>query len=537
MVTEIKGYQQKAQQAAQPSLAIVSAQERAAIEIYDPEVRSAIEQYKAGLAIKDATIQEYAALAMLCRSHDLDAWNGEAWIIPGHGVMVGIKGTRKAAWQQLPAGAHYNANPRMIQRNEYEKYGIAEETPPKGKEWKTGSDGERFSTWSDNPIVMAFVSEMTRSDATDKWIEQAERITKLTGSYEEAIRIVGPRPIWVGIGVVRKLDQSKMEMVQLARKRSESDATKQAFNLPFAIDLERGEDLAQVGDVVDGEAQVVSHPQHADPRPTQEEKKLERPASPEALRDYVRAQGGPAGPGYEVITEKQAKIANGLIKGLFKGSATQNADAQSYLEFVAAASHVADISKKTASVLIDLIKSEEPDDWSPSQVAVDEAARVLRECYVEEGQIEMFEEEGDIVKETITPEVAEKPVVSAQVAPIAEGKIAVEALEPAPKKAEPKAKPKAEPKKAEEKPVEPVKDNGEDATVLAMKRSTPQSWVVACEWLNDTFKTHFVPSKLREAVAEKMNRKDFEALSPAQGWQAAIEVAQDAAAVIATIGK
>lgn len=410
-MTEPKTYQQKPQQAPQAAIQLTT-QDRTTIAVYDPETQQAIEQYKAGLKIKDATIHEYAALAMLCRAHNLDAYNQEAWIIPGNGVMVGIKGLRKATEKQLPKGAHFNPSPRFLQHSEYAKYGLDEETPPMGKltRWNAG---QKTETWEPNPIIMVYVSELTRSDATSLWIEQAKELTALTGSYEEAIKLLGPRPVWVGIGVVRKLDKSKMETVQLARKRSESDAIKQAFNLPFAIDLERGGDeMVQAGDVIDGE--VVRNGNRT-------------PAEQPQVTEVVET---------EVVEPEPAPV---------------------------------------------------PQPEAPA---------------------------------------AEKPAVSAQTAaPVAGGKIAVE---PAPKPAPaPKPKAKPAPKKAEEKPAEPIKDNGEDIDLLALKRCKPSSWVTAAEMLNKTLKAHMTAGQLREEVDQKLGTM-FTELN-ADAWATAIEIAQEAA--------
>ena len=50
---------------------------------------------------KKLAAEEATALAQISVAHGLDPFNGEAWFIPGSGVMVGIKGLRKAARKQL----------------------------------------------------------------------------------------------------------------------------------------------------------------------------------------------------------------------------------------------------------------------------------------------------------------------------------------------------------------------------------------------------------------------------------------------------
>lgn len=274
---------------------------------------------------------------------------------------------------------------------------------------------------------------------------------------------------------------------------------------------------------------------------------------PEVLRDYVRNHGGPAGPGWAEITDKQAKILSGLLKGLFKGSATAEKDSLAYLSYVANAAVVDRVSKATASVLIDLIKSEDPDDWSPSDMARQEAERVLREVYKDQGQIEMFEQEPDekpaerepapeptpeppadgqkattsaqaMPSPVISGKIPEEPKEKRQAAPKAAGKKEFKAIGSSYKKVDPPAQ--KEPA-IDEKPAEPVKDNGEDINILALKRCNPSSWVTAAEMLNKTLETHFTAGQLREAVDKKTDSL-FAELT-AETWLASIEIAQEAA--------
>jgi hypothetical protein len=80
---------------------------------------------------------------------------------------------------------------------------------------------------------------------------------------------------------------------------------------------------------------------------------------------------------------------------------------------------------------------------------------------------------------------------------------------------------------AEQKLVETVKDNGEDATVLALKRSNPATWVLAAEMLNKELKTKYTAGSLREAVLKAKGMKFADTLMVADGWQTAIELARE----------
>lgn len=213
-----------------------------------PDVEDAMQVFKAGLNIKDATDAEYRALAHLSLAHNLDPFNGEAWIIPGHGTMVGIKGLRKAADNDLPSGCFYHPAVRLVQPGEFAAYALNEEKPP-----KTKVNGQ----WVDNPIKLAAICELTRSDATQQWVEQLTKLTEVMGDYAEALHTLGPKPVWIGVGIVRQHDRSKMELTQLAFKRAESDATKRAFNLQFAVDIERQETINGNYETIDAEAEIV----------------------------------------------------------------------------------------------------------------------------------------------------------------------------------------------------------------------------------------------------------------------------------------
>jgi hypothetical protein len=511
---------------------------------YSPDrsvIKEFAERLRGSLTYKNASKlsqTELVALAHASLATGLNPYLGEIWAIPDLGLMIGragwVKKLGEMAERQKFVPMHTY---RLLQHNEYPEYSVPDDAK------------------------IAFMCELRRSDWNKIYTDTLKDLSEsMKLDYEIIIDLLGKPPVIRGVGFIRKdenFGNSAMPLADRAKKRAFTSACKEIVYLPFETfsegDTVNGQ-IVNEPSIVDGEFKVTEeHAPHADPHPTQEEKKLERPASPEALRDYVRSRGDPAGPGYEAITDKQAKIANGLIKGLFKSSATQNADAQSYLEFVAAASHVADISKKTASVLIDLIKSEEKDDWSPSQVAVDEAARVLRDVYVEEGQIEMPLDGDETTEDEIVapePEVKPSVSVSAQVAaPSTEVKMPLPTApepQPAPKKAEPKARSAAGKKpfvpmgssykkvelKADQKPPEPIKDNGEDVTILALKRSNPSTWVMGAEMLNKELKTKYTGGSLREAVLTAKGMKFFDTLMIADGWQVAVELAQVAAATV-----
>lgn len=508
------------------------------------EIRELVDRMRAGLpnalAVPDSGIR---ALATAAYAHDLDPWNGEIWVIYNENkgetsLMAGVKGLRKAAKRQLADGHHYYLDFTPIMPEEYPQYGL--DTPDaKGR-----------------PVELAEICHLRRGDACEQYSKTLRQVFDMCGSFEIAREMLGPMPVYVGIGVVRKGEKSKMERCQLVKKRAESDALKRAFDLPFSDRVNGNGGSVTVGnaddDSIEGEFQVMDggdgsgeHRPALAAAPEQLNlKDLDRPLDPELLQEYVRSNGYPLFPG-DGATDKQRKVLTGLLKGLYKGSATQEKDAKAYLEFVAGTDTTEKLSKKTASVLIDLVKADGDDEWGPSDEAKEEAQRVLREVYKDQGQMDMFEDgdndeeppadepkseldqafprdkDGNLVEDNADdkPKPEDKPKKK-------KAKAAVKAQSV---KAEKKVAVKPETNKTEDKPAEPAKDNGEDPTILALKRSKPSSWLVASEWLRKHFKGFsMTPGQLREAVLEKKGMKFEDKLDVLDGWTVAIELGQAA---------
>lgn len=340
-------------------------------------VKEMVARLKAGIKAKDATDAEYVALATLSMAHNLDPFNGEAWIIPGNGVMVGIKGLRKAADSQLPDYAFKNPNPRMLQHTEYEDYGVV------------------------GDVLMAAICELTRSDATQQWVDQLTQLTQVTGKYEEALKLLPPRPVWIGVGIVYKGEKSKMPLGQLVRKRAEADALKRAFNLPFNIDLSRengdngnGYEGGAVPDYVEGE--TITKPQ-PEPQPEPEIAKLTRPYDAETVRKGIlsRVEHNPTGHAKAASTKQQGYVAS-LLAAAFKDSPTADKDRHAVQQYIIGKASTKDFSAAEANAFVEWLADEtgdlSPDGWQ-------EAQNVLRAALVAEGQMELFgEQEREVAK-------------------------------------------------------------------------------------------------------------------------------------------
>jgi hypothetical protein len=324
-------------------------------------VRELVARLKAGLKIKDATENEYIALATMSMAHNLDPFNGECWIIPGNGVMAGIKGLRKAADSQLPDGAYRNPILRLLQHSEYTKYAIPE-------------DAE-----------LAALCELTRSDATQKWVAQLSQLTAMGMPYEEALKNFEPRPVWIGVGIVKKGEKSRMARIQLVFKRAEADAMKKAFNLPFNIDLSNeGFDSEPIeGEYVEApEAQPEPQAETAEEAPS-----LTRPYLPEVVRRGIqsRVSHNPTAHDKTASSKQQSYVAQ-LLSKAFEGSATLDKDRHSVQLWLIGKESVKTFSAAEAAAVIEWLADDTGDLGYDGAL---EAQAILRQALIDEGQTEL----------------------------------------------------------------------------------------------------------------------------------------------------
>jgi hypothetical protein len=199
--------------------------------------------------------EEALSLAQISVAHGLDPFNGEAWIIPGSGLMVGIKGLRKAA--------------------------------------RRAADAENGVFWSDFQLVPAadydapedaIVYECRLRDTvtTQAWAKAVNIMTTAGVPYKEEAQMAGPAPVIIGIGIATTKESSKMPIHQRARKRAEADAIKQRYD----VALYGTGFSAEEPDIVEA---TFSEDDNAEPR--EEEtiiQELGYDVEPEADDDYNR---------------------------------------------------------------------------------------------------------------------------------------------------------------------------------------------------------------------------------------------------------
>lgn len=154
--------------------------------------------------------QSILALAQASIAHNLNPLNGEIWIIPGSGLMIGIKGLRKKAREQLGKGGNFEVSYRLIVNAE-EKAAL---NIPAG--------------------AIAYEATLTDSASIETYVQQNERLLTKGMPWERVAEMMGPRPCSKGIGFALPSEKSKMGTAQLAMKRAEAHVIKQKFDVNFA---------------------------------------------------------------------------------------------------------------------------------------------------------------------------------------------------------------------------------------------------------------------------------------------------------------
>lgn len=164
------------------------------------------------------TNPEVRALAQIALVTKLDPFIGELWYIPGKGPMIGIAGARRLWNEKSIAGGGFS-------------FVDIQPCPP----------AEAGATETD--VVAAFRAVAHDSKATieyQKLFQQTLamlREAQTPDPFPIAKEICGPKPQWVGYGYSTKSETSRMNKMQLARKRAEADALKKCIVVPFGLDV------------------------------------------------------------------------------------------------------------------------------------------------------------------------------------------------------------------------------------------------------------------------------------------------------------
>ncbi len=216
------------------------------------EVREIVQRINAmrmslpgGQRLDDTAIR---TLAQASVAHGLNPLNGEIWIIPGSGLMVGIKGLCKHAKRQLHEGGKAG--------NMWTEF-VEITDPDTLKRWRITGD------------ALVFECRLYDTESIELYVRTIERFKDLGMPWETTTELVGSRPYTTGIGVLRANEKTKMEPVQCARNRAEADAIKRRFDVEFGPGTQEADEEpdAYSGDwAVDGESELVEDPETEDQR-------------------------------------------------------------------------------------------------------------------------------------------------------------------------------------------------------------------------------------------------------------------------------
>lgn len=221
---------------------------------------------------------ERYALAQIAVMHGLDPLNGEVWMIPNRGPMIGIKGLRKKAHEQVQGNFWIDFR-EIVDAEERKRFGI-------------------------DAGAIAFEARLFDSENIRTYCEMVERMTKAGIPWEGVKSMLGDRPYTSGIGVLRQNESTKMERVQCAMKRAEADSLKRRFDVPFGLTVEADIEPSESSEWQIEGSQVVEH--DADP------KSLFDKACPDlqATDDEITLALEDAGGDYDTATEYLTKRVN-----------------------------------------------------------------------------------------------------------------------------------------------------------------------------------------------------------------------------------
>lgn len=235
------------------------------------------------------------ALAQIAIAHELDPFNGEVWFIPGSGVMVGIKGLRKAARRQLRKehGGKANFWTDFVRVTSPDEYGT-----------------------EDDDLVYEC---RLRDEATmDSWGNTVERFVGLGSPLDAAIGYAGPAPVTVGVGIYKKDESTRMQPNEAARKRAEANALKQRFDVDFAFEVDVEHDVVEA-DYVEVEPEKKTAEEHVEELGYE----VEKPEEEKPNRPYDAAGVQKAVTGSMVVAKTKGKRATGPRRAILAAQLTK----------------------------------------------------------------------------------------------------------------------------------------------------------------------------------------------------------------------
>lgn len=327
------------------------------------------------------TDRDAMSLAQFSMVTNLNPFIGECWWIPGSGAMVGIAGARRKDQEKAAERGGYS-------------FPIVTSCSPE----EAGATEAEIKD-----VVAAFKTEINDSGATAEYQKlfsatiQALREAGHPDPFAGAKEICGPRPVWIGYGFSKKSEPSRMNKVQLARKRSEADALKKRIVIPFGANVAPADASPDYGgedwraDVVDaGEDEPSTTPTIAQiPTP---QTIATRPYTPEQLQARLM----------EISREKQKQnklsanqpqrgLVASMLEQCFAGDPDSDKIRHSVTKYLIGYDSLKDVPGTFILALLDWLKPEKDSGgaYHVDPMASKEARSVWTEALKDAGQISM----------------------------------------------------------------------------------------------------------------------------------------------------
>jgi hypothetical protein len=325
---------------------------------------------------------EAQALAQVSLITQCNPFIGEVWYIPGSGPMIGIKGARRHATEQIKeaggASAYWSKDMKVVSGEE------------------AGYKGDI------RDLAAAYICVLTDSVSTEKF---QKLFMDMVNAFREAgdpdpvgnaRELLGKRPQWVGYGFSTVSEKSRMNKDSLARKRAEADAIKQRFDIPFGATVAAADVAAdESSDWTDAEEVNAPVPSEQEVRTSEAIQKIERPYPPEVLREHVQLKANEhQRNGKLSATDKQRGLVAAVLKECFAGDKDAEIIRKMVIQYLIGYDSLS--STKGApgiyvNALMDWLKPEKDSGgaYRADPTASAEAQKVYREVLKDSGQIEM----------------------------------------------------------------------------------------------------------------------------------------------------
>jgi len=327
------------------------------------------------------TQAESVLLAQVAVAHGLDPFNGEVWLIKDkdgkvRGIMIGIKGLRKAAKNQLN-GRQYWTRIRLLE----------------------GDD--RKSIVGANNTAIVYRCELSDQDTSGAYLALYAQAIAAGKTKDEVTAEMGPMPATVGIGIYDPASEySKMTPHQAAMKRAEADAIKRRFDVPFGMMFTEADNPIDVipmdqDEVGEGGPDITVQDEPGD-APTIEGTMQElgfeasRPWSAEYIREVVQAKAK------TTITNKTPNMQGTVISMIeFAFMELPPADREkirhSITEYLIKRSSMKDATGGEVRALLDWMAPVEDNGGAVtiSDIVVQELQGIWKAAQVAAGQLEL----------------------------------------------------------------------------------------------------------------------------------------------------